>query len=178
METAISGDVDMKAVEQLEKTIAEWFAHAPHFSTEMKRWLGDNIWWLTAVVVLLSLIGFSTMLPILGSAVTFDASYAPYALAPYTVPTGSLILYTWVKVVFLAVIIFFEAIAIFPLREKKKSGWNYIFIAMLLAILSGVIGFVIIWQPSNLIGLGVGAVLGGYILFELRDQFTMPKIKK
>lgn len=65
-------------------------------------------------------------------------------------------------------------LAAFPmLKEGKKAGWDLLFYNVLLGVL---IGLVYVFTPGygifSLFGSLVGAAIGAYLLFQVRDHFV------
>ncbi len=82
--------------------------------------------------------------------------------------------FTWY---FALVLLALQAILLlmaFPkLKEGKKSGWNLLFYNVLLGVLTGL---VYLFTPSygigSFFGSVIGAAIGFYLLFQIRDHFT------
>lgn len=56
-------------------------------------------------------------------------------------------------------------IAIKPLFDRKKLGWDLTFYAWLLSMLSSVVAF-------HIFGLVLGFLIGGFFLFQIRDKYV------
>jgi len=56
-----------------------------------------------------------------------------------------------------------------PLKNKKLSGWMYLFWGQLLSILSGVAGLV--FGYGGIVGTLIGAAIGFYVLFEVKASY-------
>jgi len=52
-----------------------------------------------------------------------------------------------------------------PLRARKRSGWNLLYYALLIGIVSNII-------QLNIIGTLVSGVLGFWILFQIREKYS------
>lgn len=161
----------METLHKLENTAGGWFKGAPHLPVNARKWLADNVWWIVIVGVVLAAFGLAALLPVLFGASVLTSSLAAYA----GVDTARVMLAAWVGVAFLAAVVVVELMAVTPLKEKKKAGWDYLFLALLLSIVSSVVGLVITYDFSNVIGAVLTALIGGYFLFEIRGHFTGSK---
>lgn len=59
----------------------------------------------------------------------------------------------------------FDLIAIKPLFDRKRTGWNLVFYGWLISLLSSVVSF-------SIVGLALGFLIGGFILFQVRDKYV------
>ncbi len=57
-----------------------------------------------------------------------------------------------------------KAMAVKPLFARAKTGWNYVFYASLLGILTGVLG-------GSVLGPIVGGLIGLYIIFQVKSYY-------
>jgi hypothetical protein len=163
----------MNSLHKLENTVAGWFKQAPHLPSNVTKWLSDNVWWLTLVGVAISVFGILALIPFLLGVSVLTSSYALYA----GVDVGRTMLAYWVSFGFLVAVVAIEAMAIMPLKAKKKQGWDLLFLAVLVSILSSLVGFVVTYGVSNIFGAVLTALIGGYFLFEIRGSFTASKSK-
>ncbi len=164
----------MRVVEDIEKAGSELFKQVPHLPKNAREWIVANAWWIVLIGVILSVLSVLSLVPILTGASLLSSIYAPYAAAS----TGKFILAAWVSLAFLAVVTYLEATAIAALKAKQKKGWDLVFLALLVSVVSSVVYFVITFEVSSLFGAVLGAVVGGYFLFETRDGFTAKSAKK
>lgn len=58
-----------------------------------------------------------------------------------------------------------DLLAIKPLFDRKRVGWNLIFYAWLISLLSSVFSF-------SIFGLVLGFLIGGFVLFQVRDKYV------
>lgn len=56
-----------------------------------------------------------------------------------------------------------------PLRERQLRGWMLIFWTTILGLVHSIIG--IAFGYSNIVGLVIGALIGFYILFEMKRKY-------
>ena len=72
----------------------------------------------------------------------------------------------------IAVVVY--GMAIMPLKEKQKRGWDLLFLASLISAAGLLISALFSgWMlVSNLFGLVIGLAISWYLLFELRGQYV------
>ena len=165
----------MQQLGSLEQSIAKIHKDLPHLPKGLTTWLVENAWWLVAIGVVLGGIGILTTLTTLTTGSAILTALGGPAVGGMVFVSGL------VSVAVLAVTIVIEAMAIQPLKEKKKHGWDLLFLASLVgiagslvsAILSGPLGVV-----SGLFGAAVAVVIGFYVLFELRVHYVGAKEAK
>lgn len=56
-----------------------------------------------------------------------------------------------------------------PLREKMLKGWMLIFWTTILGLVQSIVGLA--FGYSNIVGLIIGALIGFYILFEMKREY-------
>jgi hypothetical protein len=135
--------------------------------------LAGALWWIALIVGILQLWGAWALWNI-GHIV--DHSYTTYLSDVYgqTDATLHLGLFYWVSFICLGVVAIMVLMAAPKLKQMQKAGWNLLFYSMLLnaafallRLLSGVDGIF-----SGFFGAAIGAILGAYLLFQVRDYFT------
>lgn len=165
----------MELLSKLERKILQWLKSVPHLPTAATKWLGDNIWWIAIVALVLSaigaIIGLVAVITAASLVGTVAASY--YAVSTYTawaVITGL------VSLAFMVIEIILLGMAIKPLQAKQKKGWVLLFAVWLVSAVSVVVNAVLSLNPLSFIfGIIFGAIwlaISGYILFELHGQFA------
>jgi|GEM_PF-223871 len=165
----------MEFVSKLERTILEWLKSVPHLPSTVRKWLGDNAWWIAIIGAVLS--GIAT-LALLGSLFASLSTLASPFISYYASATfvGLMIANAAVGLVFMALECVLMAMAVAPLKEKQKKGWVLLFIAWLLGILYTVVGAILTLNPLSIIGnLIFGAIWVGitaYFLFEIHGEFA------
>lgn len=160
--------------------IEGWLKPIPHLPTNWRKWLSQNVWWITLVGVILSVLGLLALLATLFAAMSlFGAAsvyYGYYAPAAFT---GMQFLASFVSMAFLAVTVVLMAMAVKPLRLMKAKGWDLMFIVFLIEIVSSVINVVLNFNAvtliSGLIGAVISAAISAYFLFELKPYFKDKK---
>jgi hypothetical protein len=162
----------MSILHKTEKMMVEQFSKVPfHLPTDVRRWLGENIWWLMIVGVVLSALAIVNLIQaifLLGAITAFSGVLAPLS--------GMALVSTWVSIIQLVVMIILGLIAIKPLRAKTKRGWDLMLIMMLVGLLGSVLSIVV---GGSIIAAVFSALLtiaiGGYFLTEVRIEFRAKK---
>ncbi len=169
----------METVHKLEVTIAGWYKNVPHLPKGGQQWLADNAWWLVLIGVVLSVMGLFGIISVLflaGAGLTLagGALGGAYGTAVGAALTGIVLITALVSLAVYVIELVLMAMAISPLKEHKKKGWDLIFLVFLLnvaaIIVTGVIGF----NPVSIMGTLwalLWAAVGAYFLFEVRGHF-------
>ncbi len=166
----------MSALDSLEKKLDELFVkQMPALPVGLKKWLVKYLPWINLVL------GVLTALAALGlwrsaHRVNELVDYANQLSAQYGVPGAQaqdLSIFFWFALIVLAV----EAvlyIAAFPgMRDKKKSGWNLLFYALLINLAYGfIVMFTDYGGVGSFIGAIIGTAIGGYFLFQIRSSYS------
>ena len=165
----------MEFISKLERTILKWAKNVPHLPSTVRRWVGDNVWWIALVGAILSGVSvLVTFIGIMGAFAIMGTSAAAYYVTTSII--GWQIVVGIVSIVFAAIDAILLGIAAQPLREKQKKGWVLLFLVWLISALSVVVGAVLSLNPIGFIGgLLFGAVwlaASGYFLFEIHGEFA------
>jgi hypothetical protein len=64
-----------------------------------------------------------------------------------------------------AVILVMYLMAFNPLKARKRAGWNLIYYALLISVASSLI-------QLNILGAIIGAVIGFWVLFQVREKYS------
>jgi len=172
----------MSALQPLEKNLDDLFVKkAPPLPASGKKALVEYLPWINLVLGLLALLVVYGLWN-WAHADNGLINYANSLSSAYGGPTvgNRLSFGIWLGLVVLTV----EAllyIAAFPAtRERKKSGWNLMFYAMLVNLLYGVIiAFTSYGGVGSLIGTVIGSAIGLYLLFQIRSSYgKLPASKK
>ena len=160
----------MENLGKLEKMVAGWYKDVPHLPENGRRWVAENLWWLTLVGVILGAIGaFIALSALLTGAVILGVS------GNLGVSVGGMIFAAvLLTLVFSITNVIIAACAIAPLKSMKKLGWLLLFVIALINVVSLVIGLIF---NQNLFSFLYGllfAAVGGYFLFEIRGFYGKP----
>lgn len=175
----------MESVHNLEKSIAEWYKNFAHLPLGLRKWLGENLWWLVLIGVILSVLA---ILPIIGAlALVFGLSgaaigaagiYGGYDGAVAGGLVGVAMFAALVSVVGLIVMAVVMALAVSPLKARAKKGWTLLFIVLLVSTAFGVLGSLISFNIGGIIWALLWAFVEGYFLFEIRGEFGPKPVAK
>lgn len=165
----------MDLLSKLERTVLGWLKNVPHLPEVARRWIGDNIWWITLVGAILSgigvLVGLIGVIGVASLVGTVAASY--YATATFT---AWAIILGLVGLAFSVIDTVLLAMAVNPLRAKQKKGWVLLFTVWLVGVVAVVVNSIL---SLNVLGFITGILFGaiwiaisGYFLFEIHGQFA------
>ncbi len=141
-------------------------------------WLKENLWWIVLVLAILSAFSLFGLLGALalGSGVATYAAFTSFVVASVV---GWVLIFGLVVLLFRGLDVALLAFAVKPLKEGQRKGWTLLFYVWVLGVLSVVVDLFSQLVSLNLfsfVGTGIAGVvflgLGGYILFEIRDQFA------
>lgn len=173
----------MGAMDQLEEQLNEVFVKkAPwQLPENAKKVIVDILPWLNlvfGVLTLLSAFWLYQAATVVDKWVNWANDVSRAYGGSATVNTNHLTVMVWLGIIVLAI----EGvlwIAAFPgVKDKKKKGWNLLFIALLVNIVYGFLAlFINVGSYSGIsgfIGYAISTVIGLYLLFQIRSAF-LPK---
>lgn len=146
------------ALGQLEETLDVYLVKkAPALPAKVKEILVQFAPWLVIISIILALPAVFVLLGA-GAVVGMMMPYAPgYAAAnfgwTYTVST-----------LVLGVSLVLNALAVPGLFARQKSAWNLVFYAQIVSAVSQLL-------TGNVIGMIIGALIGLYLLFQVRSAY-------
>jgi hypothetical protein len=144
----------MEYVATLEKTLSVYFLDkAPALPENVKLFIVKYGPWITLVLLILSL-------PVVLALFGLSAFLLPLS---FLGGIGNGLNYT-IAIIFLAITIVLEALAIPGLLKRKLSAWHLIFYAALLNALYHLFTF-------DIFGLIIGTAISLYILFQIRSYY-------
>lgn len=165
----------MELLTKLEHILLGWAKSVPHLPLGFRRWIGENIWWIVLVGVIISGIWLLVAtFAILGTVALLNSTGSDYlineSIATWSLVTGS------VALVFMVISFVVSIMAIKPLQNRLKKGWVLLFIVWLINLVSVVVGAILSLNPfvfvfSLLFG-ALFAAVSGYLLFEIHSQFA------
>lgn len=167
-------DQRLKRLDKIEAAVAERLEALPHLPEGLRVWLGANVWWIVAIGAVVSAIAAFTLLPLLFGAAALLSFWGSYGYV-----SSVNIIDTVISVVFLAVQAVLLFMAIQPLKDKDKKGWTLLFAVYLVGVAGSLVSVILAlgrfdFIPS-LIGAAVAALIGVYLVFEVRSQFGPKK---
>jgi len=161
----------MESIHKLENMMGEWLKPLPHLPVEWRNWISKNVWWITLVGVVISVFGILGLFSALSFFTATTNHYGPLYTAATQTHGGLWKLSIYISLALLVATVVVEAMAISPLKVMSKKGWDLLFLAYLLSVVSGVIGAVLNVDIFSLITTAIGAAIGAYFLFEIRSHF-------
>ncbi len=169
----------MEWVAKLEKKAEAWIGSLklPKLPATARRWIGENVWWVAAVLAILSGIGvlfaLSGIFSGLAAMTALPGSWVVGAV------TGWVVLSSVVSLVFTLADAVLLGMAVNPLQQKQRKGWDLLFIVLLVGALSIAVNALVSILTLNPLALIGGIVFGvlwlaifAYILFEIRPEFA------
>lgn len=163
----------MSALQSLEKKLDDLFVkNAPALPAGAKKTI---VAWLPWINLILGVLTLLAAYGLYNAARTIDSlvnSVNTFARVYGAETASHLSTLVWLGIAFLAV----EAllyIAAFPAtRDRKKSGWNLMFYALLVNVVYGVVvTFSDFGGAGKLVSSLVGSAIGGYLLFQIRASY-------
>ena len=165
----------MQTVTKIENMAVEWYKGMPHLPANGRRWLSANVWWIALVGVIVGALSIVTVF--FGTLLVgmFAATYggvAGAALAGF----GAVVVL--LSLLFSIVTMVLTAMAISPLKAKQKRGWTLLFMTVLIQVVAAAIHLLFTFNIFDLIWNLLFIAIGGYFLYEIRDDFSAVKAAK
>ncbi len=157
----------------LEKVLDETFRQkAPfHLPEGFIKWVANNSWWLVLVSAVISLLSVVTSLNTINQLAVTSTYLDAYGLG--TSEQAKNLLYVSMLSSVVSAVLMFMASP--KLKMHLKAGWNLLYYNFLISLVLGLISYIVFSTSTliaSLIGLGIGFVIGAYLLFQLRTRFT------
>lgn len=147
----------VKQIAALEAWLAPLFAKAPHLPPNIRQSLVDIVPWL-------ALIG-----GVLGIAGILSAGMFTSMIFSFSFMVGGMMSTVYAVGMLLGgVSAVLYLLAYQPLSQHRKTGWNYLFYALLLSVVSFALNLI---AGYGMAGQAVGLLLGLWLLFEIRDAY-------
>ena len=152
-----SGSMD---VNQVISMLEEWFSKLPALPANLKATLVKIAPWLALVFGILGVVGsLGGVLALLGLG-AFGVSMMPYG--GLSVVNASAF---GIVVLLLGLAASVLMLMAYPgLKDQKMSGWKMAFWSEVVSLLGSLVAF-------NFVGLLVGALIGFYILFQIKSSY-------
>jgi hypothetical protein len=169
----------MKAIRSLEKNLSDIFLkQSPPMPSNARRALVYYLPWINLVLGLLAL--YSAYIiwhwahhtdNLIDYANSISAAYGGPVIA-----TNKLSFGIWLGLIVLIIEAFLYLAAFSATRNRKKSGWNLMFYALLINVVYGVvILFTAYGSLGTLIWTIIGSGLGLYLLFQIQSSYGRAK---
>lgn len=137
----------------LEKELEPVFLQKfPPFSESVKEFLVQYGPYFILVLSILGVLGILTALGVGSAAIGLGAVSAGLGLTFYVgIAMGTITLIMYLM-------------AFTPLRARKRAGWNLLYYALLIGLLSSLL-------QLHILGAVVGGVIGFWVLFQIREKY-------
>ncbi|MDD5054834.1 MAG: hypothetical protein PHZ00_01030 [Candidatus Peribacteraceae bacterium] len=145
----------------LESQLAPVFSNAPHLPPHVRTTIAEFAPWVALIVGIVGLLGIVPAFMAVMMSTFFVVS----------VPVVPMMAVNPVMIVSLlcgAVSSVLCLLAFRPLGKRLKKGWNLLFYSSTLSALSSVVSLIFVY--SGFMGI-VGAVIGYWLLFEVRELY-------
>ena len=140
----------------LEGWIGSIFAKAPHIPENGRKVIVEYAPW---IVLIFGIIGVVALLGAGGLSMLLAIGSAGYAL-----PLLVSVLISLASAVLL--------LMSYPgIKAHKKSGWNLVFYSQVVGVVGSVV-MIVMGDTYNIVGPIIGAVIGFWLLFEVRSHYS------
>ena len=153
-----------------EAQLIPFFAKFPHIPEGGRKVIADISPWIALIFGILSLLAI----------LTGTALMALLAI-PLLLTGGITVIVGFITAILSLAATILQLLAFNPLKARAKKGWNFLFYGVLIGVVSTLVTVVggILSAPvygitgaiPTLIGGALGFLIGGWILFEIRDQY-------
>ena len=167
----------MKELTKLENMVADWLKPIPHLPNDWRKWLAENVWWITLVGVILSVIGVLSIISAIFAAQSlFGAATSIIGSANLTVHSGWWMVVSVISMLFMIAVIAVMAMAINPLKIMSKKGWDLLFLTLVIGVVATAVNIILSFNaftfiPSIIFGF-IGYAISAYFLYEIRSHFN------
>lgn len=160
----------MEYIHKLEAYLAPLHDKAPHISARYRQWIATNAWWLVLTIVI---IGALCVMAVLIVALVLGALVGLIVgdLAGSVVGGSTALVVLFICSVLITNLVI-GALAISPLKNKQKKGWSLLLLAMAISLVFSIFGLLLTFDIIGFIRDALFAVIGGYLLFEIRGYFA------
>ncbi len=142
---------------QLEDTLDEYFGKK---APEMPKNIKELIVKLAPFLVILGLLFMIPGLFVIVGMGGLVSVFAPFGGMPMMRALPGM----WIGALLLIPVVILEAMALPGLFSQSKQGWRYMYWAQLISIVASVLQW-------NILGAVISAVIGFYILFQVKDLY-------
>lgn len=166
----------MAAMDDLEKSLDEIFVKkAPALPKGLKEWIVTYLPIINLVLAALSLIAAYVLwnsARVVNNYADFANSFSRAYGNGDVVSTTGLTLGVWLAIGIIAATAVIYIAAYPALKARKKAGWNYMFYALLInAVYGVVVAFTAYGTIGNIFGSAIGTIIGLYFLFQIRELY-------
>lgn len=168
----------METVKSIETKLVDINKGLPQLPISLTKWLADYAWLLVLIGVVLSVMSLFVLVPLLLAAFGLASLIGVGFGLPSYMTYGQL---GWLNVLLsvgnLLIVLYLEATAIAPLKDKKYRGWQLIFIANLVSLALGMATSIIALQPESVLWSLLSAAIVFYVLLQVRSYFVAATTK-
>jgi hypothetical protein len=144
-----------KKMAALESWMAPIFAKAPHLPQNIREGITNIAPWLALIFGILGLLAISSLG---GFGLLLSLSFLG----------GSYSFMLFVAILFGLIASVLDLLAYKPLTKRMKKGWNYLFYGNVLSAAGAILQII---SGYSVIGNIIGAVIGFWLLFEVREMY-------
>jgi len=139
---------------KLESVLADFFKNFPHLPEGGRKFLVDVSPYVPLVFGILGVIGvlFGGVASLFFVVATLGMALPLFLTVIVSLASAVLLLMSYKG-----------------LLARSKQGWNYAFYSQIVSVISGLIAM--FTMHGGIIGTVVGAIIGFYILFEIREHY-------
>ncbi len=171
----------MESVKKLEDKIEQILKPVPHLPVTWRKWLGENIWWITLIGAIISgIVVLISLLAILVATAAIGTTSFILGSSYYQGYGGTSLLAMIAAFAFMVATAVLSIRAIQPLKNRNKYGWDLLFLSAIIGVTSSVVVTILdldfIQLIPKLINAAVSAAISAYLLFEIRSQFNAAKV--
>ncbi len=167
----------MESVNKLSKMIEGWLKPVPHLPVKAQKWIAVNVWWIELIgLVCLCFAGLAAISLLFAA---FGLAGATFGFLGVSVFNAFDIISILVSFLSLGLGIVIMAMAISPLKNLNKKGWDLLFLSILAnavyVIFNSLKTFNIFGFLSGIVGGAIGIAIAIYFLFEIKSYFVAKK---
>lgn len=163
----------MEAVHNIEKSLEGIWKDLPHLPKSVTDAIANILQWLVIIGAVLQVWAAYALYSITTVRTVFGLNIQPFFSA-----TDKAIIFVGCAMLLVEAVLLFRA---YPLiKERKKAGWDLLFVISLLGVAYSVVQLFISTRGfGSFITSLIGAAIGFYLLFEIKSYFgdkkTAPK---
>jgi uncharacterized membrane protein YfcA len=167
----------MISLAKAENKVGGWLKSVPHLPKNGQRWIAENAWWIVLVGIIAAAISIMFGINSISKYATFVGNASSYlglyVISPYA---AGWIFSAIISLALAMLVVILLATAINAIKEQQKKGWERLFIALLIGVVSVVAGAFLTFNVFdfifNVIFGGVGLAIVAYFIFEIRSYFV------
>jgi len=163
----------MSVLQPLEKSLAEALKGVPALPPGAKKALVEFVPWINLVFGLLALASVYWLWQwahVANNAINYLNNLS-VTYGGGQVVSNRLGFTVWLALAVLTVQAVIILAAILPLKDRKKSGWDLLFYALILQVVYGVVVAFTAYGIGHLFSSLIGVAIGLYFLFQIRDAY-------